>query len=140
MDEKVYTYEHQAKYYETDQMGIIHHSNYIRWMEEARMGFMDAIGFPYKALEQTGIVSPVIHVDCGYKSMTRFDDTVVIAVKMKHYNGIRLGFEYTICDKGTGTVRAVANSEHCFLNREGKPVSLKRSCPEADRLFSKVLT
>ena len=44
------TYTHQAQYYETDQMGIIHHSNYIRWMEEARIAYMDEMGFPYQAV------------------------------------------------------------------------------------------
>ena len=46
-------YEHQAQYYETDQMGIIHHSNYIRWFESARIWYMNEIGvtlFPYTTL------------------------------------------------------------------------------------------
>lgn len=41
-------YLHNAKYYETDQMGIIHHSNYIRWFEEARIDYMNQIGLTYK--------------------------------------------------------------------------------------------
>ena len=45
-------YVHQAQYYETDQMGIIHHSNYIRWMEEARIAYMDEMDFPYKKWKQ----------------------------------------------------------------------------------------
>ena len=45
-EEKIMNYIHQAQYYETDQMGIIHHSNYIRWMEEARIAYMDELGFP----------------------------------------------------------------------------------------------
>ena len=48
---KIRPYEHHAKYYETDQMGIIHHSNYIKWMEEARMDLMDQIGLSYKQME-----------------------------------------------------------------------------------------
>ena len=52
-------YVHQAQYYETDQMGIIHHSNYIRWMEEARIAYMDEMNFPYKKLEAAGINSTV---------------------------------------------------------------------------------
>ena len=48
---KVKPYEHNVKYYETDQMGIVHHSNYIRWMEEARMDLMDQMGFSYKQME-----------------------------------------------------------------------------------------
>ena len=48
---KLRVYEHKTQYYETDQMGIIHHSNYIRWMEEARMDLMDQIGLSYKEME-----------------------------------------------------------------------------------------
>ena len=59
---KVKPYEHNVKYYETDQMGIVHHSNYIRWMEEARMDLMDQMGFSYKQMEDQEIISPVLSV------------------------------------------------------------------------------
>lgn len=52
-------YKHFVQYYETDQMGITHHSNYIRWMEEARIDFLKQIGWNYKKLESLGIISPV---------------------------------------------------------------------------------
>ena len=55
-------YEHHVKYYETDKMGIVHHSNYIRWMEEARMDLMEQMGCSYKELEDAEIISPVISV------------------------------------------------------------------------------
>ena len=42
--EKTYTYYRKAQYHETDQMGIIHHSNYVKWMEEARIGYMSRMG------------------------------------------------------------------------------------------------
>lgn len=44
-------YTHKAQYYETDQMGIVHHSNYIRWFEEARVDFFEKIGCSYKDIE-----------------------------------------------------------------------------------------
>ncbi|MBO5373368.1 MAG: acyl-CoA thioesterase [Lachnospiraceae bacterium] len=128
-------YEHRAKYYETDQMGIIHHSNYIRWMEEARMDLMEQIGLSYKGMEEMEIISPVLSVSCEYKSMVHFDDTVVIHTRITEYNGIKMKVEYRMTDKKTGELRTVANSEHCFLNRSGKPISLKRSYPELDTKF-----
>lgn len=128
-------YEHRAKYYETDQMGIIHHSNYIRWMEEARMDLMEQIGLSYKGMEEMEIISPVLSVSCEYKSMVHFDDTVVIHTRIVEYNGIKMKVEYRMTDKKTGELRTVANSEHCFLNRSGKPISLKRSYPELDTKF-----
>lgn len=132
---KLKAYEHKTQYYETDQMGIIHHSNYIRWMEEARMDLMEQIGLSYKGMEGMEIISPVLSVSCEYKSMVHFDDTVVIETKIAEYNGIRMKVEYRMTDKRTGELRSLAVSEHCFLNRSGKPISLKRSYPELDTKF-----
>ena len=73
-------YIHKVNYYETDKMGITHHSNYIRWMEEARIDFLEQIGLGYKKLEEDGIISPVIHVECDYKLPTTFDDKIEIDV------------------------------------------------------------
>lgn len=60
-------YRHIVQYYETDKMGITHHSNYIRWMEEARIDFLRQIGWDYAKLESIGIISPVTAVNCKYK-------------------------------------------------------------------------
>ena len=81
-DLRLRPYEHHAQYYETDQMGIIHHSNYVRWMEEARMDLMDQIGLNYKQMEEMEIISPVLSVSVEYHSMVHFDDTVVIQTTM----------------------------------------------------------
>lgn len=122
-------YIHQAQYYETDQMGIIHHSNYIRWMEEARIAYMDDMGFPYRDVEEAGIMSPVLGVQCDYKSMTRFGDRVKITVKLVAFNGIKYELAYEMRDAKTGTMRAEARSKHCYLKRDGYPVSVKRALP-----------
>ena len=132
---KIRPYEHHAKYYETDQMGIIHHSNYIRWMEEARMDLMDQMGLSYKQMEEMEIISPVLSIAVEYHSMVHFDDTVVIQTKLVKYNGIKMEVEYVMTDKETGELRTTARSSHCFLNRSGKPISLKRSYPELDTKF-----
>ena len=57
-------YLHKVHYYETDKMGITHHSNYIRWMEEARIDFLDNIDFGFAMLESQGVISTVIGVEC----------------------------------------------------------------------------
>ena len=132
---KIRPYEHHAKYYETDQMGIIHHSNYIKWMEEARMDLMDQIGLSYKQMEEMEIISPVLSVSCEYHSMVHFDDTVVIETKITRYNGIKMDVEYRMTDKDTGELRTTGERSHCFLNRSGRPISLKRSYPEIDTKF-----
>ena len=118
-----------------DQMGIIHHSNYVKWMEEARMDLMDQMGLSYKQMEEMEIISPVLSIAVEYHSMVHFDDTVVIQTKLVKYNGIKMEVEYVMTDKETGELRTTARSSHCFLNRSGKPISLKRSYPELDTKF-----
>lgn len=132
-------YEHQAQYYETDQMGIIHHSNYIRWMESARIWWMEQMGIDYGRMEQKGIISPVLEVSCKYRSMVHFGESVLIITKIEKYNGIRLELSYQIIDKMSGEVRTTGYSKHCFLDREGKPVSLRKSYPEFDKVFAKYM-
>ena len=100
-------YKHKVAYYETDKMGVTHHSNYIRWMEEARVDFLDKIGFSYKKLEDMGAISPVSGVECEYKISTQFDDVVEIQVEVFEFKGVKLTFKYTIIDTKTGKVVAV---------------------------------
>ena len=125
-----FIYERTANYYETDCMGVIHHSNYIRWFEEARVAFLDHIGANYAKMESGGIISPVLSVSCEYKSSVRFADTVLIEVKISDYNGFKLFFDYTVTDKESGDVRTVGKSSHCFIDKEGKLLRLNRVAPE----------
>ena len=122
-------YTHQAQYYETDQMGIIHHSNYIRWMEEARIAYMDEMGFPYRAVEEAGIMSPVLSVQCEYRSMTHFGDRVGIEVSLRSFKGVKYEIGYVMRDEKTKEVRAEGESRHCFLKKDGKPSNIKKELP-----------
>lgn len=87
-------YRRKAQYHETDQMGIIHHSNYVKWMEEARIDFMKELGFGYGEVEKRGIVSPVAEVSVSYKKPVLFDDVVGISVSVKKYSGVVLELAY----------------------------------------------
>lgn len=129
-------YTHKVQYYETDQMGIVHHSNYIRWFEEARTCFLEQIGYPYDVLENVvKITSPVLEVTAQYRSMVRFGDYVDISIHVEKFNGIKLKLAYQVCDHQTGELRTTGSSTHCFLNEHGQPVSLKKNQPE---LFNKI--
>lgn len=123
-------YIHQVKYYETDKMGIAHHSNYIRWMEEARIDYLEQIGWGYDKLEKMGIISPVLSVDCNYKQSTTFPDEVEIGVKVKEFNGVRFVLEYEMKKLPEQAVVCMATSEHAFLDREFKPFRLKKEYPD----------
>lgn len=131
----MHPFEWKAQYYETDQMGIVHHSNYIRWFESARIDFMAQIGVPYDKMEKAGIISPVLTVDCRYRRMTHFGETVIITPTLKSYNSVRFVVSYEIRNKETGVLHACGETSHCFLNKEGKIVSLKKALPETDAVL-----
>ena len=132
-------YIRKVNYYETDQMGVVHHSNYIRWFEEARCHLMEQLGAGYADMERAGVISPVLEAHAQYKSMTRFGETVIIYSKMTFYNGIKMTISYEVKDKTTGEIRCIGETKHCFIDREGKLLSLKKSNKEFDQQFREIL-
>lgn len=128
-------YSHKAQFYETDQMGIIHHSNYIRWFEEARIDLLDQIGFSYRSMEEAGISIPVLAVSCTFKSMVRFWDTVYIVPRVETFSGTRLTISYRVIDAESNVLRATGESQHCFLDSRGTPVSLRKISEKAFQVF-----
>ena len=131
-------YEHKAQYYETDQMGIVHHSNYLRWFEEARVDLMEQAGLPYKGLEEEGIISAVVEANLKYHSMVQFSDTVIITAKLSKYNSTAMKVQYEIKDKKSGELRCTGETRHCFLGKDNKLVSLKKTNPVYDNLFKEL--
>lgn len=128
-------YLHVVQYYETDQMKIVHHSNYIRWFEEARIDYLNQVGLTYHKLEEMGIISPVLEVNCQYVSMTRFGDTVKIIPKIEKFTGVKFEVSYQIFDSKENTCRAIGRSKHCFIDIHGKPMHLKRVYPDVYDIF-----
>ncbi|MCR4814596.1 MAG: acyl-CoA thioesterase [Lachnospiraceae bacterium] len=122
-------YRHIVRYYETDRMGITHHSNYIRFMEEARVDFLKQLGWDYGKLESMGVVSPVVKVECQYKVPTTFEDELRIKVLVKECSGIRIRFLYQMKNQH-GVMVCTAESEHCFVSAEGKIIRVDKEFPE----------
>lgn len=120
-------YKHTIQYYETDKMGITHHSNYIRFMEEARIHFLKEAGWPYDKLEEEGVISPVVSVSCDYKKTTTFPDELEIQVAVLDVSPVKfkLGYTMTVGEKTVCT----ANSTHCLLSAEGRPISIPKQYP-----------
>ena len=107
-------YRRLVQYYETDRMGIVHHSNYIRWFEEARTDFLRNNGIVYSDLEQSGVLIPV----------------VTVSTTSTAYNGARLDFSYEVRN-ASGKLLATGTSEHCFMDAQRwVPINMKRKQPE----------
>ena len=121
-------YDRSINYYETDQMGIVHHSNYIRYFEEARLDMMEQVGLSYAAMEEHGLIIPVLSVACEYIKPVLFGEKVQIHTRLVKFDGIKMQFFYEIyCEV---ELRTKGESRHCFLDKEMKPVRMKRQFPE----------
>ncbi|SFO49195.1 acyl-CoA thioester hydrolase [Pseudobutyrivibrio sp. JW11] len=131
-------YIHIVQYYETDKMGITHHSNYIRWMEEARVDFLNQIGWPFDKLETLGIVSPVLNVSCDYKLSTVFSEKIAIVVAVKEFKGVKLFLSYTM-ENEEGKVVCTGTTSHAFLNTQGRPIRMKQEYPEFYQCLMKMV-
>lgn len=120
-------YQHCVKYYECDRMGITHHSNYVRFMEEARIDWMDQLDYGFERMEAEGVVSPVLSVALQYKRPTTFKDIICIEIKVEKISSLKIAFAYTM--KVDDQVVCTAQSTHCFLENN-RPVSLQTRFPE----------
>ena len=129
-------YLRSPHFYETDGMNIVHHANYIHWMEEARVDFMSKMGFGYDRTVEEGIDLALVSLSCHYCSMTRFGETVRIQLSIDRLTPARVTVSYRMEDAATGELRCEAMSEHCFFSRaKGRPVALKRDLPELYQKF-----
>ena len=131
----MFTYIRKAQYHETDKMGIIHHSNYVKWMEEARIAYMDSLGYGFDKVESLGVLSPVAGISVSYKNPVRFNDTVHISISLTRYSGVIQEVAYTFTNATTGELSATATSKHCYI-KDGKIINLKHVIPELDALFA----
>ena len=133
-------YIRQVHYYETDQMGIVHHSNYIRWFEEARTAYMDQNGIGYADVEAQGVQIPVVSISCSYHTAVQFGQSVEIHTRLAFYNGVRAVYEYEIHPTGGGPLLAEGKSEHCFIDAHSRaPLNVKKRLPEYSAIMNQLL-
>lgn len=128
-------YIHKVNYYETDKMGVTHHSNYVRWMEEARVYLMEKMEYSYMKLESINIGSPVLSYTCDIKHSTYFGDEVEIETNVKEYNGVRLTMQYEM--KVNERIVATGETKHCFVGANGRPIRLNKECSELDKILKR---
>ena len=129
----MHSYTRRINYYETDKMGITHHSNYVRFMEEARIDYLEQIGVSYGQMEKDGVISPVIGIECEYKRPTTFADELIIHVEIEEYKKLKLTVSYRMINARTGELVFTGKSFHCFISSQGRPVALAAQHPDYDR-------
>ena len=133
-----FTYERIINYYETDKMGVVHHSNYIRFLEEARTRWMEYLDISMEKLESLGFTIPTLEVNCKYKYHVTSGDIIVIKPKMLEFNGVRMTVGYDVINKETNQKVIDAWTKHCFTDINLKPINIKKKNDDIYMVFKKL--
>ncbi|WP_040209005.1 acyl-CoA thioesterase [Neobacillus jeddahensis] len=124
------TNEIQLYYADTDMMGVIYHANYLKYFELGRSGFIEALGYSYLAMEESGYFAPVYDLQITYKKPLRYGDKAFVRTWVQVNDGIKTIYAYTIVN-GNNEVCAEGTSTHIIVKKDSfRPTSFKKAFPE----------
>lgn len=129
--------EFVVRYAETDQMGIVHHSNYPIWFEAGRTDFIKKMGLPYSKVEEMGFMLPLIGLKCNYKSASKYEDNIVVRTQLKEITPVRVVFYYEVYRKEEKDPLATGETTHVWTDKTLKPVNIKKHSDEIYQLLKK---
>lgn len=125
----------KVRYQETDQMGIVHHSVYPIWYEEARTNFIKEIGMSYTDVERMGILLPLIKLSCKYIKPALYEDIITIHTKIKLISPVKIEFEYELYKNNI--IINTGYTEHAFINKNFNLINLKKQNID---LYNKIIS
>lgn len=107
-------YSFRVTYPETDRMGTVHHSNYVKYYETARWELLRSIGVPYSSIEESGVMCPVIRMSFRFVKITRYDELLTVVTTLKAIKGVRIWFEYKLYNEQNELINE-AETELAFV-------------------------
>ncbi len=128
-----------VRYAETDQMGVVHHSNYPIWFEAGRTDFIRKMGLPYSKIEEDGAKLPLLELKCQFKGFARYEDEIIVKTNISEYTASRLVFHYEVFRLGCERAITVGETMHCWTDGNLKPVNIKKFRPEIYNLIEKAV-
>ncbi|HMQ52249.1 MAG TPA: thioesterase family protein [Anaerolineae bacterium] len=117
----------RVRYAETDQMGIVHHSAYIVWLEEGRSQWMRANGSSYVEFEADGLALSVIELHLRYERPAKYDQLVTVRCRLDEVRSRQMQYSYEVLNAETGEIFASGYSKHVCINRAGKAAKIPDS-------------
>jgi len=112
-------------YADTDAMGVVYHTNYIKWFEVGRCELLRSVGYPYAKLEEEGILLPVAECGCKFKLPAVYDDLLEITARIAEMKGATVILEYEIRRESTGELLVTGFTKHAVTDPKFKPVRLR---------------
>jgi acyl-CoA thioester hydrolase len=126
-DDYEFVHRIRVRFVETDAMGIVHHSNYLAYFEEARVEYLRAIGHPFTEWREAGLESPVLESFVRYRQPLRFDDEITVHLRLAEVTRATFQMAYLITiDNESGAARAHATgvTVHGCVTTAGRPTRL----------------
>ncbi len=111
-------------------MGIVHHSNYPVWFEAGRTDFLKKIGMSNSEIEAKGVILPLSHMECSFKSPALYEDEIVVKTRVRKMTCVRIEFEYEVVNGVNGKILAVGNTSHAWTDKSLKPLNIEKRLPE----------
>ena len=127
-----------VRYAETDKMGIVHHSVYPIWYELARTDLSKLAGFPYSKMEEEGLMTPLIELNCKYYSPAYYDDELVVTSTVSKLTPARVVFYYEVFRESQEKPINTGYTVHAIVNKEMKPINTKKFFPEIYNAMEKM--
>ena len=127
------------RYAETDQMGIIHHSVYAIWYEQARTEFFNEIGFRYDEVEKNGVMTPLIELSCEYKRPAYYNQEVEIRTKIIKLTPVKFILEYDIYNQENQLINIGKTTLAWADAKTFKIINLQKKYPEVYQLIEKTV-
>jgi len=118
------TWDHRVGFYETDAMGIVHHANYVNFLERARVVFMEEHDRPYREYIEQGLHFATTRVEVDYLRPARFDDVVRVCTWLEALRGASLRMAYRLTRDEEPI--AAAATEHALVDTDGRPRRIPR--------------
>lgn len=119
----------RVRYVETDQMGIVYHSNYYVWFDMGRTEFIRSLGLDYSKLEEKGLLLPILETHCIYKKAARYDEMLTVKTMLAELKGVRIMFKYEVYNEDNELL-AYGSTVQAFVDRNLKPINAKRVFPD----------
>jgi len=164
-EERWYRHIIRVRYQETDQMGVVYHTNYLNWFEWGRTELIRTMGMSYGEMESRGLLLPVTHAELAFKQPARYDDTIAIYTRISEFSGLKLHFANevrrlapggdpntlqssyvpigTLSDGGPyaepeGELLVSGGTRHVWVNRSWKPARIDKAAPELYKLLQEL--
>lgn len=128
-----------VRYAETDKMGIAHHSVYPIWYEAARTESIKKIGISYSEMENLGIMTPLVELNCKYILPADYEDVLLVQVYITKVTPVRVVFEYKIYNEKDNSLINTGSTVHAFIGKNMKPLNLKKNFPDMYEKFNNLV-